>query len=187
MTEADHEKETQEKRNNLIQEFSKTLYEYATTHSSCTWNGKRSGLIKPKLKESTWKSCGGFRAWKLFAVKPPLLFCCDGFEVRSGKFYGSISIAVNGGIILPADDSRSQHSLRPTTTDGGKLIDVTNELSVSWEPIIEDMNAEFLQAYESLVKAVKEYDDNVKMEFENKRKQEIEEARKIVNRSFNLK
>ncbi len=165
-----------EHRGKLLSDMSQALYEFTTTYSTSTWEGRRPGLGKPKVTFS-WKSCGAFRAWRIHCASGVVAFSMDGFAYRDHKESGIVSIKLGSGhIVFPTDDSRSDHSLSLTTSDKNtRLVNVTDE-AVPWEATIEAMTKELAEATHLLNEAVAEYDRAEAKQKEQRKTDDIQAA-----------
>lgn len=158
-------------RNELIKRMAAALYEWCTTRTSATWEGKRSGLSIPSLDGLQAKSCSAFRAWVLHAHDGVCCFSMDGNYHRAGRDTGGVKVLVGEGkFVFPHNDSCSQHSLAMSINGDGMLVNVTNEPTVNWEPRIESM-AETLERCAAELKANIERYDREQADAEQLRKQ----------------
>lgn len=167
-----------DQRKELIASMANALYNYATTASLAKWDNKRHGLNLPSIHPTVVGDCGAFRAWEIHCHDGKVCFSIDGYVQRDHRKTGSVRVIVgNGHFVFPHDDSCGHHSLEMQTTAGARLVNVTDDPSINWEPRIIAMCEVLIAAKEEIDRRVKQYDDDIATSRIAQRRADTEAAR----------
>ncbi len=161
----------------LIAIATSALSDYLSVVTNATHDNRRPGLSWERPQGLQTRSCGAFRAWRIFVSTGNIALSADGYRVLDDRKYGGcLLIRVGEGhFVFPPDDSRSYHSLDLDVSRGCQLVNVTRERG-PWTPRLTEIAAELKAATERIKAAVAEYDARKKRERDERRSSELQAA-----------